>query len=373
MTGKKPKNNTAATSAGSSNYFSPLQTIDDDDDEVIAQTNDIKPRIPPITILKCKIEEIHDICKSAKIKDYAIRKMSIGLKFFCYSKHDYDLINSVLNGKYQCFTHPTKEDRPYKALLFGLETQDPAALKKKLINMGLQCIDVKIVHKKSTYATFVIYVVYFQRKTITMKELRQKYSVIEYVKVKWDFQSSKKNRITQCHNCQMYGHGSSHCKVNTFCANCAGSHKTSECNQSVIKCANCNGPHKSTDSDCPSKTHYLNAKQRRLPINRQQNHVNMNRMNYNNSFPNALQQNTLPPTGAWQNRRMLNINNNSINSNNNSYNNTTNNNNNTNSGELFSVQELQSLTLELIINLRNCKSKIDQFEVITNLACKFLS
>ena len=42
-------------------------------------------------------------------------------------------------------------------------------------------------------------------------------------------------------------------------------------------------------------------------------------------------------------------------------------------GELFAIPELQSLTMDLINNLRNCKTKLDQFEVITNLACKFLS
>lgn len=123
MTGKRPKKNVAASKAVNDNYFSPLQTVDDDDIENDHQKSEVKPHIPPITILKCKIEEIHEICKNIKIKDYAIRKISIGLKFFCNTKHDYDLMRSALNNNYQHFTYATKDEKPYKALLFGLEEQ----------------------------------------------------------------------------------------------------------------------------------------------------------------------------------------------------------------------------------------------------------
>ena len=61
----------------SNNYFSPLQTIDDDDidnDEVVVEKS-TKVHVPPITILKCKIEEIHALCKLMKITDYSIRKI----------------------------------------------------------------------------------------------------------------------------------------------------------------------------------------------------------------------------------------------------------------------------------------------------------
>lgn len=370
MKGKKPKNNTTATNVDNNNYFAPLQTIDDDDLDDDQEESETKIYIPPITILKCKIEELHEICKIAKIEKYSIRKISIGLKLFCQSKREFDIMCNTLNEKYEFFTYATKDEKPYKALLFGLETQDPAIVKNKLIAKGLQCFDVKIVHKKTTYATFVIFVVYFKRKTITMKELRQNHSVIDYVKVKWDFQMSKKSRVTQCHNCQMYGHGSSRCKVKTFCANCAGNHNTTDCKENAIKCANCQGPHKSTDDNCPSKTHYLNVKQRSRPLNKQQNKHLSTATYHSINFPNSLRQNIPHSTGTWP---YTNNNNNSLRSVNNNNNVQFPLNNTPDSGELFSIQEMQALTLELITNLKNCKNKFDQFEVITNLACKFLS
>lgn len=48
-------------------------------------------------------------------------------------------------------------------------------------------------------------------------------------------------------------------------------------------------------------------------------------------------------------------------------------NGNTASNDLFSVDQLKEMTFELINNLKKCKTKVDQFDVITSLAFKFLS
>lgn len=339
----------------------------------MTQNQKKKTYVSPLTILKCKVEELQEICNIAKIKDYYVRRISIGIKLFCSSKCDFEIMCNALNGKYEFFTYPTKDEKPYKALIFGLDSKDPAVIKNKLVTKGLQVIDVKIVHKKTIYATIVIYVVYFKRQTITMRELRQKYSIIDYVKVKWDYQASNKSRITQCQNCQMYGHGSSHCKVKTFCAKCAGNHNTLECKESGIQCANCKGPHKSTDVNCPSRTHYLDMKQRSRPMQKQQKKNTLNIENNNNNFPNTLNQGIPRNIGVWPQQR----NNFSVHSsnhhNNSNHGHTYEQNTTANADQLFSIQELQKITVNLITKLRYCKSKLDQFEVITNLAFTFLS
>lgn len=366
MKNKKQKQNTTAPSAANNNnYFSPLQTIDDEEleeDEVIVEKT-LKVHIPPITILKCKIEEVHGFCKASNIADYAIRKISIGLKLFLKTKADYDTICNVLTDKYEFFSYATKDEKPYKAILFGLDKHDPAIIKKKLCEKGLQCLDVKIVIKKNLQnSEYVFYVVYFKRQTISMNELRKNYSVIDYIRVRWEFQQANKKQITQCYNCQMFGHGSSRCKVKTFCANCAGPHKTSDCKESTLKCANCNGNHKSTSEQCPSKTSYLNIRLQHAP--RRKVRVNTeyrSPANYNNSFPNTLRQSEPTTPNNWVARNDIHHSS--------SYNSNT----FTGSNDLFSPEEIKCLTLELITNLRNCKNKADQFEVITNLACKFLS
>lgn len=337
----------------SHNRFSPFQTLDEeeiDQDENIEDTEVIthKSKIPPITILKCKMQEIQEICNKSKIKEYSLRKMSIGIKLFCSTKESHELMCNTLTGKYEFFTFATKEEKPFKVVLMGLDTLDTETLKSKLIALGLKCLDVKIVQRKTQYSTYVIYIVYLQRKTITLKELREKFDIIDYIKVKWDYKINKKNNITQCYNCQMFGHGSNRCRVKTFCSNCAGNHLTNECNiDNVIKCANCNGNHKSTDINCPSKAQYISLKQRSQRFRHKQN---KNFVLNNNDFPNSLNQNPQSQSVWTQNPNDVS----------------------SSSSNLFTAAELQNLTLDLIKNLRNCRCKLDQFEVITNLAVKFL-
>lgn len=158
----------------------------------------------------------------------------------------------------------------------------------------------------------------------------------------------------------MFGHGSSRCKVKTFCANCAGSHKTSECKDTTIRCANCNGSHKSTFDQCPSKVNYLSMRQRSQPVQQRRPrnyYVSHPNSNYNSNFPNTLHQSANSAPSIW-----ISQNNGNSNSNQSS-----------NTNDLFTIQEMKNITLELITNLKNCKSKIEQFEVVTSLAIKFLT
>lgn len=78
----------------------------------------------------------------------------------------------------------------------------------------------------------------------------------------------------------------------------------------------------------------------------------MNTQNYSQHFPNPLNQGP-PQINSWSNVRKTEQ-------------------SCHNENNLFSIDELKNLTFELISKLRNCKSRFDQFEVITGLAFKFL-
>ena len=93
---KKTKPNSSQRTANQ-NYYAPLQTFDDQDDEEVIDNN-IKVKIPPITILKCKTEQVHEVCRYLKINDYSIRRISIGLKLFCNNKKDFDNVCEALTN-----------------------------------------------------------------------------------------------------------------------------------------------------------------------------------------------------------------------------------------------------------------------------------
>ena len=93
----------------------------------------------------------------------------------------------------------------------------------------------------------------------------------------------------------MFRHGSSRCMVKTFCAHCAGNHKTADCNASFDKCANCSRAHRAMSPDCLSRESYNKIRQRtqtnRISKNEQNYNVNTN---YSGNLQNTLNQYEMP-------------------------------------------------------------------------------
>lgn len=343
-----PKRNSS-----SNNYYYPLQVLDKEVDKN-QKTDDTgketpkKKHIPPITIIKATTEQIHEVCKLAKVIQYSIRKISIGHKLFCEYQFDFDnLIKSLRVTKFQYFSYTAKNNRPFKVVLSGLDKTEPDKVKSDLLELGLPCHDVKLVERKSKYdKEIILYIVYLTKGMFSLNELREKFNVINYIRVKWSYQSKSPNKITQCHNCQMFGHGSNNCNINTFCAKCGGQHATSTCKETLTKCANCGGEHISSDSRCPSRASYINLR------NRYSNAVNRKTTPQKAPILNPQQ----PMTNSWSNVVRSNGVLHSAEQKN----------------DMFSVEELKNMTFELISLLRNCRSKLDQFNAVTTLAFKFI-
>ncbi|GJQ88801.1 hypothetical protein Trydic_g13294 [Trypoxylus dichotomus] len=74
----------------------------------------------------------------------------------------------------------------------------------------------------------------------------------------------KKVQATQCHRCQLYGHGQRNCHAAAVCVKCARPHQTAECAKPrdvPAKCALCSGPHTASYRGCP-KSPYSNRTQK---------------------------------------------------------------------------------------------------------------
>ena len=70
--------------------------------------------------------------------------------------------------------------------------------------------------------------------------------------------SKEPPHVTQCFNCQKFGHSTSDCKDELRCLRCAGKHTVKSCNElkERAKCANCSGSHATVYRGCPA---YQNA------------------------------------------------------------------------------------------------------------------
>lgn len=340
--------------AANVNYYQPLQTLNDDERTYVTEVpTQPKIHIPPITILKCSTDVLHKFCKEIRIIKYSIRKISIGYKLFCENQYDYDnAIKQLKEKNMEFFSYTSKNNRPYKVVLSGLDKIEPEKVKTGLLKLGLKCLEVKIVCRKfDNNRETIFYIVYLRKGSTNITELRNNIKSINYIRIKWSYQSKIPNKVTQCYNCQMFGHGAYNCNIKTFCSNCAGDHETSKRTSSIVKCANCRGDHKSTSKDCPSRVSFVYLKERyskqtysyntRKPFENVPNVIaNQNITSSSDSYANVVRSNSTTPNT---------------------------------SNDLFSFNELKMLTLELIENLKSCKSKSDQFSVITNLDFKFLS
>jgi hypothetical protein len=369
--------------------------------------NQEKVKIPPIVVLSHDYKRIVNLMVYSDVLNYNVKFTTIGINIFCKSVEDFSSVKNLLNQKkIGYFTHPLPNEKEMKVVLLGLPDFDTDEIKNELLAVhDIVPKDIKKVHiKRTRFEKEVMFILYFHPNTISMKNLRD-IRTIAKIMVKWDMYNSKFSRITQCRRCQMLGHGESFCNLPFKCLNCAEEHQTKDCPQGndppedKIKCANCKQNHKADNPNCPSKIVYKNAKKKASTKNN-----NHNRNNYNTShhliqsmenFPHLtprsranyvenMQQpgrpnyaditrlsyvqniNNMPSTS-----HNLNINNKS--SNFSFINNNTEGASNANKEEnLFSPTELMTIMSDMIVRLKDCKTKEQQFQALADLTIKYL-
>lgn len=353
------------------NFWTPLQILDNDDDNSITEMDSEqsvksqKLKIPPIKVLTQNSEDIVKLLNAKKLTQYLAKKLSIGLKIICETMDTYNIIIVILReNNYQFFTHDHKNNKPFKVVIRGLDSKTDSEVKNELISLGLKCNEVKAV--KRTFEKYVdtIYIVYFERGSVKLQELRKNVRSLFHIIITWDYQRKVKNKPVQCRKCQMFGHGEKGCNVIPRCANCADKHITADCkSENKIQCANCGNRHKSTDLSCPNRSEYLEM---RKNLSMRSQHTKKHRSEFSingENFP-AINRNS-PNTTSYVNSGWRPMDNNYKSVNNIP---TINSNNNT----LFTEQELMQLTTEMISKLRNCINKEQQFNAIAQLAIKFV-
>lgn len=146
------------------------------------------------------------------------------------------------------------------------------------------------------------------------------------------------------------------------------------------KCANCNGNHRADDRQCKKIVEYGELQRRLANRNRQHQKGFQYR---EDSFPNTLQASLTPPepaTGTSYSKASGNAgkshdhqmsSDHTFHGMGSSSSSAKVGNSNSNPN-LFTFQEINSLTHEMLRGLSACKDKFEQFEVITNLATKYL-
>lgn len=379
------------------NFWTPLQLLDDNEIETEMDSDKNEQSktesVSPIKVLTQNTESVLKLINSKGLSNYLIKKISLGLKIICESLDIHNQIVKILReNKCQFFTHDHKNKKPFKVVLRGLDYKTDIEVKRELTTLGLKCVDVKVVKKTFEKYVDTIYIVHFENGSVKLHELKKNVRALFRTIVTWDYQRKIKNKPVQCRKCQMFGHGEKGCNVTERCANCAQKHKTVDCKSNKVQCANCGDNHKATDPTCPTRSDYIEMREKLSNKNvrsQQPSHLNYN--NNGNNFPQLNNKNcSLPNTQEtipnWRPTNLTNshnIHNNNVagnnsrrnvtyNNNNNVHNNDVHNNVQTNNTSLFSEEEFMELTMEMISRLSSCTTREQQFGVITQLAIKFV-
>lgn len=65
--------------------------------------------------------------------------------------------------------------------------------------------------------------------------------------------------VSQCTNCQQFGHTRNYCKRRPICVRCSGNHDITECDRlkTSVKCSGCGGDHVASYRQCPARMQLL--------------------------------------------------------------------------------------------------------------------
>lgn len=259
-----------------------------------ARASPKKVRIPPITIIGKKRNEVAELCRKAGVSDKTVmfKLTSIGINVITSDVDTFTKLRDLFKTNSHCFSHNLPDEKWQKIVLKGLFRMDINDLKKELSEKNITPEDVKIMTpKKRKFDDQAHYLLFFKKRTTTITELHKCRSFC-YLKVEWEYYTPKKFGPTQCHKCQMFGHGSRHCTMPAKCLFCAGGHEARQClgvvNGAPIegfkyKCANCNGDHKANDEACPNLKRFLEIQEEFMEKNARRNNSRnpklMNRIN----------------------------------------------------------------------------------------------
>lgn len=386
-TTKREKVNTSKENGLNINIAdNPYETLpmDDDGESVLSENSRAgrrnyrnppkNPSPPPIVIHNLTVPEIIKITSESNVAQdkFHLQLTQYGTKLFAQSNETFSCLKKKFTEKnVSYFTYATTDEKLDKFVLYGLPRIDQDELKTDLNNLNLKPSAIKMMNvKKPRYNDHCLYMICFPRgeNSVTLAQLQQVRGVMGFV-VKWRRFQPHNPGVSQCSNCQAFGHGAKNCNMPVSCMKCAGSHKTSECLHNdpvskkvpitVLKCKNCDEKHSARYKDCEKRIEFLKIREALKPQNRKIREKSpvaaFNKNDYIRQFPSLpnsqpyLYQQTSPLFSSLLQKPTTATN-----------------------DDLYSPQECFKIFQELYSALTNCKTKAEQIFAISNFTFKYL-
>lgn len=329
---------------------------------------------PPIVIHNLALADINASLTRLEIKqaDYRLQLTQFGTKLFVTTNSQFSAVKQQFtNEKISFFTYSLEEEKMCKFVLYGLPEINVDDIKKELTTMSLAAATVnKMSIKQKRHENHCLYLVSFPKSAdMTLTCLQQVRGMLGFL-VKWKRFQPRTSNVTQCSNCQAFGHASRNCKMPSNCMKCADNHKTENCPHNdpntkrvpndVLKCKGCGENHSARFRDCKKRIEFLNIKETVMAKNKKSftNPYTSRAQHYSSQYP-PLQM-SRPSTSTFQPQQcsisysaMLRR-------------------PTAASAELFTPQECFAIFEELYSALISCKSKAEQVYSISKITMKYL-
>lgn len=165
---------------------------------------------------------------------------------------------------FHTFTEPHQ-----KALMFVLKGHHHVSCEELKAELDEAAVPTSKVTFLLDHAERPLYVIHFARGTTNLHSLNTMAKAVGNVIVKWHRFDQSKKRLTQCHNCQQFGHSSTNCGYKYRCIKCLNDHLPGQClrktkdDEGTPKCVNCQGDHSANSRQCQHYITYSEMVQRR--------------------------------------------------------------------------------------------------------------
>ena len=226
------------------------QTKQSDSNQAQTKRKTIK-RPPPlvahgaISEHKALVDKVKDIVQEKCFIKYHENYTEV----FTTTGDHYKLLKGMWKqNKLPFHTYTKKGDQRRTYVIRGLhEKTDRTDILKELKELGFPAFHINRMKNTSRVlfmATFFV--------SVKISVLAQKVRCLEYTRLSWEPHINK-NKISQSHRCQEWGHATFNCYANPVCMKCADGHLTSVCHKSKdipTKCVNWDKSHPANSKNC---------------------------------------------------------------------------------------------------------------------------
>jgi len=256
-----------------------LDNIDSDQSKI-----PITIKLPPPIFVK-GVENFPDLCLALieliGVDNFICKSTTDSLKIQTTNPDAYRvLVHFLKDEKAEFHTYQLKEDKPLRVVIRNLHPTTPLNLIKDELAVRLfEVRQVTNVLHKVTKNRLPLFFVDLE-PTTKSNEIFQLSSLL-HTKIKIE-EPYKSKTISQCFNCQQYGHTRAYCGYQPRCVRCGDAHQSSDCPNSrdlPPKCALCANNHPANYKGC---TIYRELQQRKYSNKNNNALVNNSRFKQSN-------------------------------------------------------------------------------------------